>query len=109
MRKTMTLSVALATSFGALVFYSNAGAAEKAKAPASSKAPDPSLSESPYKSGPPAVTGGYTDTSQGGTKTSGDAPIPPPSKSGEVESLKAHQETPSQPGAPAAKAPGAGG
>lgn len=44
----------------------------------------PSSSSSPYDSGPPPVTDGYTDTSQGGTKGSGDAPIPPASKDGKV-------------------------
>jgi len=38
-----------------------------------------SPTDSPYKNGPPPITGGYTDTSQGGTKTSGDMPAPPPS------------------------------
>jgi hypothetical protein len=31
-----------------------------------------SMTESPYQKGPPPVTGGFTDTWQGGKKTSGD-------------------------------------
>lgn len=37
-----------------------------------------SLSDSPYSSGPPPITGGFTDTSQGGTRTSGDPMAAPP-------------------------------
>lgn len=37
-----------------------------------------SLSDSPYEKGAPPITGGYTDTSQGGTKTSGDPLAAPP-------------------------------
>jgi hypothetical protein len=47
---------------------------------------------SPYESGPPPVTDGYTDTSQGGTKGSGDAPIPPESKDGKVVTYQGHPE-----------------
>ena len=36
-----------------------------------------SISDSPYANGPPAITGGFTDTTQGGTKTSGDFPVIP--------------------------------
>lgn len=43
--------------------------------------------KTPYERGTPPVTDGYTDTSQGGTKTSGDAPIPPPSRNGKVLSI----------------------
>ena len=45
-----------------------------------------------YPAGPPPVTDGYTDTSHGGTKTSGDAPIPPPAKDGKVETLQGRPE-----------------
>ncbi len=38
-----------------------------------------SITDSPYTNGPPAITGGYTDTSQGGAKTSGDPQALPPS------------------------------
>jgi hypothetical protein len=37
--------------------------------------------DSPYKNGPPPVTGAYTDTSQGGTKGSGDPAAMPPNVS----------------------------
>lgn len=47
---------------------------------------------SPYPAGPPPVTDGYTDTSHDGTKTSGDAPIPPPAKDGKVVTLQGHPE-----------------
>jgi hypothetical protein len=36
------------------------------------------LSDSPYANGAPAVTGGYTDTTQGGKKGSGDPNAIPP-------------------------------
>jgi hypothetical protein len=55
---------------------STAGAAKDSSAPAMPS----SLSDSPYANGAPAVTGGYTDTTQGGKKGSGDPnAIPPPS------------------------------
>lgn len=47
-----------------------AGAEGEAK-PAEKK---PSISDSPYSGGPPPVTGGFTDTWQGGKKTSGAIP-----------------------------------
>jgi hypothetical protein len=37
-----------------------------------------SLSDSPYQNGAPPITGGFTDTSQGGKKTSGDPLAVPP-------------------------------
>ena len=48
--------------------------------------------KSPYPAGPPQVTDGYTDTSHDGTKTSGDAPIPPPAKDGKVVTLQGSPE-----------------
>ena len=45
-----------------------------------------------YPAGPPPVTDGYTDTSHDGTKTSGDAPIPPPAKEGKVVTLQGSPE-----------------
>ncbi|MGH7805750.1 MAG: hypothetical protein ACREQJ_15485 [Candidatus Binatia bacterium] len=55
--------------------------------------------KSPYPAGPPPVTDGYTDTSHGGTKTSGEAPIPPPEKDGKVKTLQGVPEP--EPPAPA--------
>jgi hypothetical protein len=37
-----------------------------------------SHTDSPYANGAPAITGGFTDTSQGGKKTSGDPMAIPP-------------------------------
>src|SRR5687767_14725139 len=37
-----------------------------------------SLSDSPYANGAPPITGGFTDTTQGGKKTSGDPLAIPP-------------------------------
>jgi len=50
-----------------------------------------SLTDSPYKNGPPPISGGYTDTSQGGTKTSGDMPVAPPRASGQDAGAKSGQ------------------
>ncbi len=74
MQTRRKLSIALASCVGlALVatplFAAEGGEAGKDK---------PSLSDSPYKNGPPPITGGYTDTSQGGTKGSGDMQALPP-------------------------------
>jgi hypothetical protein len=89
---TRNLSIALASCLGlaltaAPIWAADAPApAKKADAAAAKPAADPnapkapeSLSDSPYSNGPPAVTGGYTDTTQGGKKGSGDPnAIPPP-------------------------------
>lgn len=53
-------------------------------------APDPKAT--PKSAYPPPVTDGYTDTSHDGTKTSGDAPIPPPAKDGKVVTLQGGPE-----------------
>ena len=78
----------LAIALGALLVGPNTLGAEDSKA----------TPESPYPAGTPPVTDGYTDTSHGGTKTSGDAPIPPPAKNGKVEVLQ---------GSPVAESPAA--
>lgn len=54
-----------------------AGAASAAKDPNAPAMPA-NLSDSPYANGAPAVTGGYTDTTQGGKKGSGDPNAIPP-------------------------------
>ena len=82
MTKPALSSSVLAIALGALL----AG-------PSALRAEDPKANpESPYPAGPPAVTDGYTDTSHDGTKTSGDAPIPPPAKDGKVVTLQGHPE-----------------
>ena len=106
MRTARPSWLTIVTVLSSLVAGSSAGLAETAKQPA--KAPV----DTPYSGGPPPVTDGYTDTSQGGTKTSGDAPIPPPSKGGQVESLQGTPESgsTSPSGGPASsKKPDAGG
>ncbi len=96
MRKTLlsTLLLGALAGFPGMV---GLAAAEDAKPSA----------KSPYQGGPPPVTDGYADTSQGGTKTSGDAPIPPPSKDGKVELLERgpDEKLPSAVPSPAAKPP----
>ena len=77
MRKGISMTIAIAACFG-LVVASAPVAAEDAKAPSK-----PSMSDSPYKNGAPPITGGYTDTSQGGTKGSGDPLAIPPSVTGQ--------------------------
>lgn len=61
-------TLALATCLGATV---GAVGAEDAAPKEGKKA---SISDSPYEKGPPATTGGFTDTWQGGKKTSGAIP-----------------------------------
>jgi hypothetical protein len=56
---------------------SDAKPAAAAKDPNAPAMPS-SLSDSPYANGAPAVTGGYTDTTQGGKKGSGDPNAIPP-------------------------------
>ena len=69
------ISIALASCLGLALAASPLLAADTPAEPAKDK---PSLSDSPYKNGPPPITGGYTDTSQGGTKGSGDMQALPP-------------------------------
>ena len=80
MPKLTLSSFMLAIALGALLVGPHAEGAEDAKA-----APK-------YPAGPPPVTEGYTDTSHDGTKTSGDAPIPPPAKDGKVVTLQGSPE-----------------
>jgi hypothetical protein len=53
-----------------------------------------SMSDSPYKNGPPPITGGYTDTTQGGTKTSGDMPVMPPRSKDDASAAKGAEQPP---------------
>ncbi|MGH7896588.1 MAG: hypothetical protein ACREQQ_01470 [Candidatus Binatia bacterium] len=53
--------------------------------------------ESPYKSGPPPVTGGYTDTSRDGTKTSGDPQAAPPGSGATSTQQKNDQDAGTKP------------
>ena len=76
MQKSRKISIALASCL-AVAISSTAVVAAEGGAPAAQEK-KPSLSESPYKNGPPPITGGYTDTSQGGTKGSGDMQALPP-------------------------------
>src|SRR2546421_9253103 len=68
MRKKIEGSIVLAVCLAAGVAWAEAGTGAGGGG---------SPTDSPYKNGAPAITGGYTDTSQGGTKTSGDMPAPP--------------------------------
>jgi len=45
-----------------------------------------SMTDSPYKDGPPPTSGGYTDTTQGGSHTSGEMPLPPQVQQGNAPS-----------------------
>jgi hypothetical protein len=64
------------------------GAAAPAKDPSAPAMPA-NLSDSPYATGAPAVTGGYTDTTQGGKKGSGDPnAIPPMGGAGQPPAAK---------------------
>ena len=91
MLKPTPSSSMLAIALGALLVVPSAVGAEDPKA-------NP---KSPYPAGPPPVTDGYTDTSHGGEKTSGDAPIPPPAKDGKVVTMQGSPEP--EPSAPPAK------
>ena len=73
MIKRMRISFGIVSCLGAALACVQMAAAQ------GSASSDHSITDSPYQNGPPAVTGGYTDTSQGGAKTSGDMPVPPPS------------------------------
>jgi membrane protein involved in colicin uptake len=59
-----------------------AAAAKPAAKDPNAPAMPANLSDSPYGNGAPAITGGYTDTSQGGTKGSGDPLAAPPTRTG---------------------------
>jgi hypothetical protein len=83
MRKTMRTSVVV-PCLGVAVFWAQVAVAQTAKGG--------SLTDSPYKNGPPPVSGGYTDTSQGGTKTSGDMPVLPPGAAGQDKAAKNGQQ-----------------
>jgi hypothetical protein len=65
-------SIILAVCLAATVAWAEAGSGQSGLGGGGSP------TDSPYKNGPPPITGGYTDTTQGGTKTSGDMPAPPP-------------------------------
>ena len=66
----LTLGLAVALAWPALA------GAEDAQKPAAQPTPEKkaSISDSPYSGGPPPITGGHTDTWQGGKKTSGAIP-----------------------------------
>jgi hypothetical protein len=71
-----------------------------------------SLTDSPYKDGPPPVSGGYTDTSQGGSHTSGDMPLPPQAQGASTTTggqAQKQQAEPHQPNPQGAKPAAAGG
>jgi hypothetical protein len=72
MLKGMRNFVVVASCLGAAVACVQVAAAQ------SSATTGHSITDSPYTNGPPAITGGYTDTSQGGAKTSGDMAASPP-------------------------------
>jgi hypothetical protein len=73
MLKGMRNFVVVASCLGAAVVCVRVAAAQSSGATTGH-----SITDSPYTNGPPAITGGYTDTSQGGTKTSGDMAASPP-------------------------------
>ena len=97
MRKAINTMIAIGACLG-IVAGAAPVAAEEAKAPAK-----PSMSDSPYKNGPPPITGGYTDTSQGGTKGSGDPLAIPPSVSGQKPSGADSQASPKPKGTPSGR------
>ena len=74
MLKGMRNFVVAASCLGAVVAYVQVAAAQD-----SGTSTGHSISDSPYTNGPPPITGGYTDTSQRGTKGSGDPNALPPS------------------------------
>lgn len=73
-------SFPLAIGFAVALAWPVLAGAEDAKTPAAKPAAQPtpekkpSISDSPYSGGPPPITGGFTDTWQGGKKTSGAIP-----------------------------------
>jgi hypothetical protein len=86
MRKRVRISVVLVSWLAATVVSAHVAVAQTAGSAGGSP------TDSPYKTGPPAVTGGYTDTSQGGSKTSGDMPVAPPSAGGQDKAAKSGQQ-----------------
>src|SRR5262249_38745095 len=73
MLKGIRTSVVLVSCLGAAVACVQVAAAQ------GDSTTGHSITDSPYTNGPPPITGGYTDTSQGGTKGSGDPQALPPS------------------------------
>ena len=71
MRTRMASSIVLALCVVGAVARAEVGAGQGGSGGASA-------TDSPYKNGPPPITGGYTDTSQGGAKGSGDPAALPP-------------------------------
>lgn len=63
--------------FGLSAVLAVAAAEAEAGSAGKDDPPERSLSESPYENGPPPSTGGFTDTSQGGTKGTGTLSAPP--------------------------------
>ena len=86
MRRPSRISVGVVSCLGVALMWTQVAVAQTAKDSGTSP------TDSPYKNGPPAVSGGYTDTSQGGTKTSGDMPVPPPSAGGQDKAAKSGQQ-----------------
>src|ERR1051326_1063319 len=86
MRGPTRISVAVASGFAMVVVWAQLAVAQTAEDGRCS------ATGSPYKNGPPPVSGGYTDTSQGGTKTSGDMPVPPPSAGAQDKAAKSGQQ-----------------
>ena len=87
MRRPPRISVAVVSCLGLALVWTQVAVAQTAKDGGGS------ATDSPYKNGPPPVSGGYTDTSQGGTKTSGDMPAPPPSAGGQEKAAKSGPQT----------------
>ena len=85
MAKTGKIAAALLLSLAAVVVWTRVAVAE------ASGSAGGSATDSPYKNGPPPVTGGYTDTSRGGTKTSGDPQAAPASSGGQDKAMKSGQ------------------
>ena len=106
MRRPSRISVGVVSCLGVALMWMQVAVAQTAKDSGTSS------TDSPYKNGPPPVSGGYTDTSQGGTKTSGDMPVPPPSAGGQDKAAKSGQQTkgadPQQQAAPQREKPQGG-
>lgn len=75
-RSSFPSAVGLAVALAWPVLAGAEDAKKPAAKPAAQPTPEkkPSLSDSPYSGGPPPITGGFTDTWQGGKKTSGAIP-----------------------------------
>jgi len=87
MRTIKRPSIAALTWFGVAVVCAPLAVAQTAKGTGGS------LTDSPYKNGPPPVSGGYTDTTQGGAKTSGDMPVLPPGADGKNKAATSGQQS----------------